>query len=80
MWLARQVVIDLALIPNVIAGGDDIHAIAEDFVSKLGSNAESAGCILAVGDCQVDILSGNQSREMFRNQAASYGRENIADE
>jgi len=44
----------LPLIPDVIAGGEHVDPQAEEIVGDLGSQAETSGRILAVGDYQID--------------------------
>src|SRR5258708_18266663 len=78
--LARQVLVDLFLVPHVIPGGDYVHAVTEDFIGKRGRDAEAARGIFAVGDHQVDIFSSGDLRQMPRDQTTAYRRKNVADE
>ena len=55
----------------MVAGGDDIDAIAEDFIGELRSDAESARGIFAVGNGEVDILAGDQSGQVPRDNSSS---------
>src|SRR5437773_8697649 len=46
--------IDFAVLPDVVAGGDDIHARAEQVFGRLRSQTSSARGVLAVGDYEVN--------------------------
>ena len=52
---ARDVLQDLLLVPDVIAGRHDVDAVAEDRVGDVAGHAESRGRILDVGDDEVDV-------------------------
>ena len=45
---------DLALVPDVIAGGHDVDPEIEQLVRELRSDAEPGGGIFAVGNDQID--------------------------
>ena len=49
-----KVVEDLSLVPDVIAGGDDVDIQFKKFLGESGSNAEASGGIFAVGDDEID--------------------------
>ena len=79
--LALQVVDDLALVPDVIAGGEDVDAEVEKLVDDLRSDAEAAGGVFAVGDNQVDAVLLLTSRADARWTMVRPGpSEDVADE
>jgi len=51
-----QVIDDLALVPDVVAGGDDVDAEFEQLFGNLRSDAEAAGGVLAVGDGEFNAV------------------------
>ena len=52
--MSGQVRHDLFLIPDVIAGGQDIDSPIEQFIGNLGRDAKPAGGILAVQNREID--------------------------
>ena len=65
-----HVVDDLALVPDVIAGGDDINAEFEQLFGYLRCDAEAAGGVFAVGDGEVDAVLLLQFRQTLVNDGA----------
>ncbi len=57
--LAGEIVVDFPFVPDVIATGQHVDTVAEQFVGKLRCDAESAGGILTIGDGQVDLFLGD---------------------
>ena len=51
-----QVIDNLAFVPDVIAGGDDINAEFEQLFGNLRSNAEATCGVLAVSDGQFNAV------------------------
>jgi hypothetical protein len=76
--LAREIVVDLALVPDVVAAGEDVDAVAEDLVGKCGGDAESAGRVFGVRDSQMDIFSSDDFFEVPGDQAPADGAEDVA--
>ena len=66
--LAGEIIVNFALVPDVIAGGDDVQAVVEQFVGELGRDAEPAGGVFTVGDGQVDFFGGDNVAQMPRDQ------------
>ena len=77
--LAREVIVDFAFIPDVVAGGDDVDAVAEQILGKLGRDAETAGGVFAIGDREVDIFGGDDFLEVPRDEIPADGAENVTD-
>ncbi len=46
--LLVQIAIDVPLAPNVVAGGDDVHASRQQFVGVLGPDALAVSRVLAI--------------------------------
>ena len=62
---------DLALVPDVIAGGDDVDAEFEQLLGDLRSDAEAAGGVFAVGDGEIDAVLLLQFRQALVNDGAA---------
>ena len=45
---------DVGLAIDMIAEGDDVDAVAADFVKEVGGDPAAAGNVLGVGDDQID--------------------------
>ena len=75
-----HVVEDFALIPDVVAGGDDVGAEIEEFLGERGRDAEAAGRIFTVDDEEVDGVGSKQVGQVGLDDAAAGGAEDIADE
>ncbi len=76
--LAGEIIVDLALIPDVIAAGEHVQAVAEQLIGELRRDAEAAGGVFGVGDGQIDFFGGDDVAQMAGNHAAPGGGENIA--
>ena len=77
---ALKVFDELALIPDVIAGGDDVYVEFEEFVDDLRSDAESGGGVFAIDDEQIGPFSGDQVFKAFFNNSAAGTAKNVSDE
>ena len=75
-----HVVDDLALIPDVVAGGDDIDAEFEQFFGDLRRDAEAAGGVLTVGDGEVNRVLLLQFGQPFMHDGAARTPEDVTDE
>ena len=49
-----EVVDDLALVPDVVSGGDDVDAELEEFLGQRRSDAEAGRRVFAVRDDEID--------------------------
>lgn len=71
---------DLFLVPDVVAGGDDLGTEVEDFFGDGGRDAEAAGGVLAVDDEEIDGVGFHNVGEMFADDVAAGRTEDVADE
>jgi hypothetical protein len=71
---------DLFFVPDVVAGGDDVGAQVEELVGDGGGEAEAAGGVFAVDDEEIDGVGFEDVREVFADDVAAGGAEDIADE
>ena len=55
-----QVGVDLALVPDVVAAGDDVNPVREQLLRQAGGQAGPGSQVLAVGDHQVEVQLGAQ--------------------
>jgi len=67
----------LFLVPDVVAGGDDVGAKVEEFFSERGRDAEAAGGVFAVDDGEVDLVAFAHMRQMFADDPAPGTSEDI---
>ena len=77
---AAQIIVDLALVPDVIACGEHIDPQFEQVLGNQGRDAEAACGILPVGDSQVDLLRFDDVLQVVGDNAAPRGGEDVADE
>ena len=77
--LPRQVVVDVALVPDVIAGSHHIDPVAEKFVGNGGRDTKACRRVLAVRDYDVDRLGSADIRNVVCDNSASGVSENVAD-
>ena len=75
-----HVVEDLALVPDVVAGGDDMGAEVEELFGKGWGDAEAAGGVLAVDDEEVDGVRFEDVGEVFADDMTTGGAEDVSDE
>src|SRR5216683_4433489 len=71
---------DLFLIPDVVAGGDDVGAKVEELLRDGGGDAEAAGGVLAIDDEEVDGVGVEDVGQVFADDVPAGGAEDIADE
>ena len=74
-----KIVNDLALVPDVIAGGKDLDTHLEEFFRKGGRYAEAGGSILAVCDDQVDAVLLDKSRQPVLDDSSSRPPKDVTD-
>ncbi len=63
----------------MVAGGDDVGAEIEELVRDGGREAEAAGGVFAVDDEEIDGIGFKDVRQMFADDVAAGGAEDIAD-
>ena len=73
-----KVVDDLALVPDVVAGGDDINAEIEQVFRERTGDTEATGRILPVGDDEINGAVFHQARQAVFDDVASGTSENVA--
>jgi hypothetical protein len=64
----------------VVACGEHVCAEVEEVFGDLRRDAEAAGCVLGVDDCQLDIIRGANVGYMFPDDSATGTTEDVADE
>src|SRR5581483_3424820 len=75
-----EVVDNLALVPDVVAGRDDLNAHFKKFFSKGGSDTETGGSVFAIGYDQIDAVLLHQPRQALADDGASRPSKDVADE
>src|SRR5579883_1313824 len=78
--LAGQVIEDLLLIPDVVAGREHVDPHGEEILGDRRRQPEPARRILGVGDRQVDLIAALDILQMIRHDAPPRRPENVADE
>src|SRR5439155_24092235 len=64
--LARQVIDDLDLVPDVVPRGHAIDAAGEELLAELGGDAEPVGGILDVRHDEIDRARRDEPRQLRR--------------
>jgi hypothetical protein len=64
----------------VVAGGDDVRAKVKELLGERGRDAETAGGVFAIDDEEVDGVGFENVGEVFTNDVAAGGAEDVADE
>ena len=75
-----HVVEDLALIPDVVAGGDYMSAEVEDLFRNGRGDAEAAGGVFAVDDEEINCVGFEDVWQVFADDVAAGGAEDVSDE
>jgi hypothetical protein len=70
---------DLALVPDVVASGDDVSAEVEELFGDGGGDAEAACGVFSVDDEEVDGVGFDDVREVFADDVATGGAKDISD-
>jgi hypothetical protein len=70
---------DLALIPDVVASGNDVGAEIEELFCDRGGDAEASGGVLSVDDEEVDGVGFEDVGKVFADDVAAGGAKDIAD-
>ena len=71
---------DFLLVEPVIAGGDTVHARAEEFVRGRAREPEAARRVLAIGDHEIEPERVAQARKFRRDHVAARLSDDVADE
>ena len=77
--LPTQVIVNVPLVPDVIAGRHHVDAGTKEILGDIGRDAEARGRVFAVRDHHINALRGPDIRQMVRDNAAARMAENIAD-
>lgn len=78
--LPVEVIENVAFVPNVIPGGEDVNAEFEEVFGDRGRDAESAGRVFAVRDDEIDRFRLYNVFQMIGYNAAPRRSEYISDE
>lgn len=70
---------DLLLVPDVVAGGDDVRTEVEDLFGEGGGDAEASGGVFAVDDEEIDGVGFEDVGEMLADDVAAGRSEDVAD-
>ncbi len=76
--LARREHQRLALVPDMVAGGDDVGAGVERLAKDFFGDAEAAGGVLAVDDDEIELEVGNQAGKLFPHRRAAGRADHVA--
>jgi hypothetical protein len=74
-----HIIDDLALVPDVVAGGQDMGPEIEEFVGDSGGDAESAGGVLRIDHDQVDRTVLDDVADVFADDASTGAAEYVTD-
>jgi hypothetical protein len=77
---AVHVVNQFALVPHVVAGGQNVRAKVEKLLGDLGRDAEPAGRVFRVHHDQVHVMRLTHMPDMFAHNPAPRAAKNVADE
>jgi hypothetical protein len=69
---------DFFLVPDVVAGGDDVRAEVEELFGDGWGEAEAAGGVLAVDDEEVDGVGLEEVGQVLVHNVPAGGAEDIA--
>ncbi len=78
--LPAQVVVDIPLVPDVVAGRHHINAVTVELLGNIRRNAEARRGVLSVGDHHIDPLRFADVRQVIRHNMPSRMTEDVADE
>ena len=70
---------DLALVPDVIAGGDDADPLLEEFFGDLRRDAKSSGGIFAIGNDEIDAMLVDNFGQVLLDHGAARPAKDVAD-
>jgi hypothetical protein len=70
---------DLFFVPDVVTGGDYVGSEIEELFGDGGSDAEAAGGVFAVDDEEIDGVGVEDVRQVFADDMAAGGAEDVAD-
>ena len=71
---------DFLLVPDVVAGGDDVGTEVEELFGEGGGDAEASGGVFAVDDEEIDGVGFEDVGEVLADDVAAGRTEDVADE
>ena len=71
---------DLALVPDVVAGGHAVDAHGQELVADLPGDPEAAGGVLDVGDAVVDVVLAEDDGQRLLHDGAPGAADDVADD
>ena len=77
---ARRELQRLALVPDVIAGGDHVGACRQRFAVDLLGDAEAARGVLAIDDHEIELEVGDEARQALPHGGAAGTPHHVAQE
>ena len=78
--LVRDKIENFFAVPTVIAAGEHVDAVLQQFLRNTRGDAESRGGVFAVGNDQVDVLVLDEVGEPVTNNLAAGRPHDVADE
>jgi hypothetical protein len=66
--LPREIIVNLTLVPDMVAAGEDLDSVTEQLLSQLRRDPESARRIFAIGDGEVDLFRRDNLFQMPRDK------------
>ena len=75
-----HIVDQLALVPDVVAGGQNIRAQIEEVLGKLRRQAKAAGGVFGIDDGELDVVRRAQMADVLAHDPAPRAAEDVADE
>jgi hypothetical protein len=79
-WNRVEVVDQLALVPHMVAGGENIGAQVEELIGDLRGQAEASGGVFGVDDGEVDRVRLAHMADVLADDLSSRTAEDVADE
>ena len=71
---------DLAAVPDMVSGGDDIDAGGIEFAADLVCDAEAGGGVLAIDDDEIEGQLAAETRQVFDHARPSRAADDVAAE
>src|SRR5579885_1242390 len=75
-----EIVVDLLLVPNMIAGGEHVGAQFEKFLADRRGDAKAPGRIFDVDNQELDAVGLDKMMKMLAHDLAPRAAEHVADE
>ena len=74
-----EVIDDLALIPDMVAGRENVNAHLEKIFGQRRGDAETGGCVLSVGKHEINSVLFYESRQAILDDGSSRSAKNVTD-